>query len=307
MSGTATDPRRLLGGIEAGGTKFVLAVGPDPLQIAATTSIPTSDPAATLQQARDWFAQHGALAAIGIGSFGPVELDPRSPRWGRITDTPKPGWQDSDIAGFFAQALACPVGFDTDVNAAALAEFAHGAGSALGPGYGNLAYITVGTGIGGGLIVGGKPVHGAGHPEMGHMFPRRGRSDEDDNDGFAGICPFHGDCLEGLASGPAIAARWGAALSDLPADHAAHGLIADYLAQLCHNLFATTAVATIVLGGGVMQTPGLLARVAARAAELGAGYFPGRDRQQIVAPGLGGQSGIVGAMMLAQAALAPHR
>jgi fructokinase len=293
----------MLGGVEAGGTKFVLACGDDPMQIAATSTIPTTDPATTLQQASDWFAQHGALAAIGIGSFGPVELDPQSPRWGRITDTPKPGWQNIDIAGYFAHRFDCPVGFDTDVNAAALAEWHHGAGQHVDRDHDVLAYVTIGTGIGGGLIVGGQPVHGAGHPEMGHMFPRRGR----DDDGFGGICPFHGDCVEGLASGPAIAARWGAALSDLPADHAAHGLVAGYLAQLCHNLFAMTAATTIIMGGGVMQTPGLLARVAARAAELGSGYFPGRDRQQIVAPGLAGRSGIIGAMMLAQGALEPHR
>ena len=164
-----------------------------------------------------------------------------------------------------------------------------------GAGGTSLAYITVGTGIGVGLVTGGRTVHGAGHPEMGHIFPRRDREDFD----FPGHCPFHGDCMEGLASGPAILARWGAMLSDLPPGHPAHTYVAGYLAQLCHTAFATVAVETIVLGGGVMQTPGLLDAVRERTFALGAEYLPGRSRQQIVAPKLGQESGISGALQLA--------
>jgi fructokinase len=279
----------MLGAIEAGGTKFVLAVGPRPDEIAARHTIPTTRPAETLEAAAAWFAQHGALSGLGIASFGPVELDRASPRWGHITNTPKPGWSDCDIAGFFAERLGAPVGFDTDVNGAAMAEYA------ARPERGSLAYVTIGTGIGGGLVIGGEPVHGAAHPEMGHIFPRRHPADRD----FPGICPHHGDCLEGLASGPAIIARWGASLSELPADHIAHEVIADYCAQLCHTLFAVSAVETIVLGGGVAKTPGLVERIAARTGALDAGYLPGGTRHRIERPFHGDNAGIAGALMLA--------
>lgn len=283
------DAAPLLGGIEAGGTKFVLAVGPSAREIVSRTVIPTTTPDRTLAEVTRWFAEHGPVVALGIASFGPVELDRASPNWGHITDTPKPGWAQTAMAGPLAKALACPVGFDTDVNGAALAEATYGAGGT------SLAYITVGTGIGVGLVTGGRTVHGAGHPEMGHIFPRRDREDFD----FPGHCPFHGDCMEGLASGPAILARWGAMLSDLPPGHPAHTYVAGYLAQLCHTAFATVAVETIVLGGGVMQTPGLLDAVRERTFALGAEYLPGRSRQQIVAPKLGQESGISGALQLA--------
>ncbi|PLK22940.1 fructokinase [Porphyrobacter sp. TH134] len=283
----------MLGGVEAGGTKFVLAVGPSPGRITARHTIATRDPATTLAEAAEWLAGHGALAAIGIGSFGPVELDRTAPRWGFITTTPKPGWANCDIAGYLGGELGAPVGFDTDVNGAALAE--HAASGAIG---GSLAYLTIGTGIGGGLVLDGQPVHGIAHPEVGHIFPRRHPQDRE----FAGICPHHGDCLEGLASGPAILARWGASLSQLPADHPGHAIIADYIAQACHTLFASVAVEEIVIGGGVAQTAGLVEQVAARARALDAGYLPGSARHRIIRPRLGGDSGIVGAMMLAEAA-----
>jgi len=281
----------MLGGIEAGGTKFVLAVGTQPDQISARRTIPTGDPAATLAEAAAWFKTQGAITALGIGSFGPVKLDRESPRWGFITNTPKPGWADCDIAGFFAGRLGLPVGFDTDVNAAALAEYAAAGGQG-----GSLAYLTIGTGIGGGLVLGGQPVHGIAHPEMGHIYPRRHADDRD----FAGICPHHGDCLEGLASGPAIAARWGKSLSQLPADHPGHAIIADYIAQACHMLFASIAVGEVVIGGGVANTPGLIERVAERARELDAGYLPGGPRHRIISPRRGADAGIIGALMLAQ-------
>ncbi|MFL0672625.1 MAG: ROK family protein [Erythrobacter sp.] len=282
----------MLGAIEAGGTKFVLAAGPAPDQITARHTLPTTTPAATLAAAAAWFADQGAISALGIGTFGPAQLDRGAPDWGHITKTPKAGWQDCDIAGFFAQALGVPVGFDTDVNAAAIAEFA---ARQAAP---SLAYVTIGTGIGGGLVIGGEPVHGAGHPEMGHILPRRHPADRD----FPGICPHHGDCLEGLASGPAISARWGASLSELPGDHIAHDVIADYIAQLCHSLFAIAAVEVIVLGGGVSKAPRLIARVAARTRAIGADYLPGSAHSRIEAPHHGDNAGIIGAMMIASRA-----
>lgn len=285
----------MLGAIEAGGTKFVLAVGPSPDRITARHTIPTRDPATTLAEAGEWLAGQGGITALGIGSFGPVELDRTSPRWGFITTTPKPGWADCDIAGYFARALGVPVGFDTDVNAAALAE--HAASGSAG---GSLAYLTVGTGIGGGLVLDGQPVHGIAHPEVGHIYPRRHADDRD----FPGTCPSHGDCLEGLASGPSIMARWGTSLSQLPIDHPGHAIIADYIAQACHMLFASVAVEEVVVGGGVANTPGLVERVAQRARELDAGYLPGTARHRVIRPRLGSDAGITGAMMLAQRALA---
>ena len=281
----------MLGAIEAGGTKFVLAVGTGPDHIAATTTIPTRDPANTLAEAAEWLGAHGPIQALGIASFGPLELDRTSPRWGFITSTPKPGWADCDIAGFFARRFDVPVGFDTDVNAAALAEYR----IAEAEGCSSLAYITIGTGIGGGLVLDGRPVHGIAHPEVGHVFPRRHPQDLH----FTGVCPHHGDCLEGLACGPAIEARWGASLSMLPADHPAHAVIADYIAQACHMLFAVTAVERVVLGGGVAKAPGLVGRVAERASELGAAYLPGTPRHRVLEPRWGEKAGITGAMMLA--------
>ena len=284
----------LLAGIEAGGTKFVLAVGPAPDRIAASYTVATGLPHDTLERAAGWFASQGVIRAIGIASFGPVELDPASPLWGHILATPKLGWSHYDLAGAFTTRFRVPVGFDTDVNGAALAEATFGAGS----GGASLAYVTVGTGIGGGIVLKGAPIHGAAHPEIGHILPRRHPDDRN----FSGICPWHGDCLEGLASGPAIAARWGASLSALPPEHPAHPIIAHYLAQLCHAVIAITAAEIIVLGGGVMQTPGLLDRISGETARLGAGYFPGGERHRIVAPALGTRSGITGALLLAQRA-----
>ncbi len=284
----------MLGGIEAGGTKFVLAVGSSPTEIIARHEIPTREPATTLAQAGEWFEGQGSISALGIASFGPVDLNRSSPLWGHITNTPKPGWSNCDMAGYFAERFGVPIGFDTDVNGAALAECQHGAGK----GASSLAYITVGTGIGGGLVLNGAPVHGAAHPEMGHIFPRRHKNDLV----FDGICPHHRDCLEGLASGPAIKARWGASLSKLPADHIAHEIIANYLAQLTSALIAMSATEIIVLGGGVMKTPHLLDRVTQRTSELGAAYFPGGASHKIIAPGLGDRAGITGALLLASSA-----
>lgn len=284
----------LLGAIEAGGTKFVLAVGSGHDRIAAQTTIPTTTPDETLQAAIDWLRDQGVLRAMGISCFGPVDLDPASPHWGYITDTTKPDWSQTDVAGLLSRQLDCPVGFDTDVNGAVLGEFLYGAAK----GCDVAIYVTVGTGIGGGAIVGGATVKGARHPEMGHVRLRRHPEDAD----FGGVCAFHGDCLEGLASGPAIKARWGCSLSELDDDHIARDIIADYLAQFCHALIATYSPQKIVLGGGVMQTDGLLDRIRDRAEILAAGYFGESAKDVIVPQRLDNLSGIAGAFELARRA-----
>ena len=281
----------LLGAIEAGGTKFVLGVGAGPDAIIEQLQIPTRDPETTLAETVAFFRQHPGLAAIGIGSFGPLERNRGAAKWGHILATPKPGWSDCDLAGSIVRAFDVPVGFDTDVNAAALAEARLGAAR----GARVSVYVTIGTGIGGGVIADGRIIGGAGHPELGHMRPRRASDDSD----FPGHCPFHGDCLEGLASGPAIIARWGQSLSHLAPDHAAHGIIAGYLAEMCNSLRAMLAPDAIVLGGGVMGTPGLFERIVAEAGARDGGYFALSAEQVIRRPALSPVSGLAGAFLLA--------
>lgn len=277
--------------IEAGGTKFIVGISDASRQIHARTRIDTTRPEETIPTAIDWLRVQGSdYAAIGIASFGPLDLDPASPGWGHITRTTKPHWSDADIASPLGRALGCPVAIDTDVNGAALAEWMWGAGQ----GTNASLYLTVGTGVGGGAVVGGRLIHGVGHPEMGHI--RMPRHPADSN--FPGICPFHGDCLEGLASGPAIKARWGASLSELPADHAGHAIIAWYLAQAAATFQAILEPARIILGGGVMGTPGLLDRIRAEAAAASGGYFAGVAEDIIVRPALGDDVGLLGALAL---------
>lgn len=283
---------KLLGAIEAGGTKFVLAVGTGHEEIVAQTVIPTTTPDETLTTALSWFREQDQLAALGISCFGPVELDRQSPMWGYIAQTTKPGWSDTDVAGHLGRMLDCPVGFDTDVNGAALGEYTHGAAR----GCDVAIYVTVGTGIGGGAIVNGTPLHGFRHPEMGHIRPLR----HPDDVVFEGICSFHGDCLEGLASGPAIMKRWGLSLSKLPDDHPAHDIIAYYLGQFCTTLMALYSPQRIILGGGVMKTPGLLDRIRSRTGQLSRDYFANDPETTIAAPELGAMSGIAGAFELAR-------
>ncbi|MHA6724210.1 ROK family protein [Sphingomonas sp. RS2018] len=285
--------------IEAGGTKFVVGVARSQAEVLRVERIPTTTPSETISRSLDFFAkaqaEFGKFEAVGIGSFGPADVDPRSRTWGHILSTPKPGWDQFDLAGTVGRALDCPVAFDTDVNAAALAEAHWGAAA----GTSISTYITVGTGIGGGVVLGERLVHGANHPEMGHAMPGRHASDT----GFAGVCPYHGACFEGLASGPAIKARWGATLSELPQDHEAHEITAFYLAQLVIMQQAMIAPDRIVLGGGVMETRGLLERVRCTTAELARGYF-GHDRASyedlIRQAGLGNRSGLLGALILAR-------
>jgi fructokinase len=278
--------------VEAGGTKFVLGVASDKDAIEASTRIETTSPEETLGAVIDWFVGQGELAGFGVASFGPLDLDKASPKWGHITQTTKPLWSGADIAGPLIRAFGRSVAIDTDVNGAALAEYHWGAGQ----GQRTALYFTVGTGIGGGAIVDGRILQGLGHPEMGHIrLPRH----HDDND-FPGICSFHQDCLEGLASGPAIQARWGASLSELPQTHEAHDIIAFYLAQTVVTMQSIFEPGRIIFGGGVMATPGLIDRVRRQAAILGGGYFRSDAAEIVTLPGLGDRAGLLGALALAQ-------
>jgi fructokinase len=281
--------------IEGGGTKFVLGIARPDGAISARHRLATTTPDETLGAAVSWFAdQAPGYCAAGIACFGPLELDPQAPDWGHITATSKPHWSGADVAGPFAKAFGCPVGIETDVNGAALAECAWGAGR----GHGSLLYVTVGTGIGGGYISQGRLLRGSAHPEMGHIrIPRH-----IDDAAFAGVCPFHGDCLEGLASGPAIEARWGANLSALAPGHPAHEMIAWYLGQAVTTWQAVLQPHRIVLGGGVAAAPGLLDRVRTAARAAGSGYFAGDPDEVVVPPGLGADSGLLGALAVAQQA-----
>lgn len=278
--------------IEAGGTKFVLGVADAAGTILARHRLPTLAPEETLPPALDWFRAQGVeFAGFGIASFGPLNLDHGSPEWGSITSTPKPGWSGTSLVRPFVEAFGVPVAIDTDVNGAALAESLWGAGQ----GKRLCLYITIGTGVGGGAVVDGRILHGASHPEMGHMrLPRHA-----DDLAFDGACPFHGACLEGLASGPAILARWGKSLSELPAGGAEQKIIAWYLAQAVSTFQAIMEPDCIVMGGGVTGTAGLLDLVRAEADHLGGGYFVGRASDVICAPGLGDDAGLMGAFALA--------
>ena len=281
--------------IEAGGTKFVLGIADADGAILQRHRIPTLDAGETISAACDWFRSHDLpYAGFGIASFGPLDLDKASPNWGSITRTPKPGWSGANLVQPFAKAFGCPVAIDTDVNGAALAEARWGAGQ----GKRLSLYLTIGTGVGGGAVVDGRILHGLSHPEMGHMrLPRH-----PDDTGFAGACPFHGACLEGLASGPAILARWDKSLSECQPGGAEQKMIAWYLAQAVCNLQAILEPDCIIFGGGVMATPGLLGLVQSEADILGAGYFVGKAPAIVMAPGLGEDAGLMGAFALAVSA-----
>jgi fructokinase len=279
--------------VEAGGTKFVLGIATSKDNIEATTRIDTTTPQETIGAMLDWFRSQGPLDAIGVASFGPLELNKFSPHWGHVAATPKPHWSGADIAGPLQRELSCPVVIDTDVNGAALAEYLWGTGQ----GQRSMLYFTVGTGIGGGAIIDGQILHGLTHPEMGHIRLPLHHDDVPD----AGYCGFHGACLEGLASGPAIIKRWGASLSELPSDHPAHGIIAYYLAQAAVTIQAIFQPGRIIFGGGVMATPGLLDQVKREATALGGGYFCGDPAEIISLPGLGDKAGLLGALALVQA------
>jgi fructokinase len=282
------------GGIEAGGTKWVCGIGTGPDDLHALETFPTTTPAETLARAAAFFDQNGGVSAIGVGSFGPIDL-----RAGRITTTPKPGWAGTDVVSVLHGALGVPVAFDTDVNAAALGEGRWGAAMGLD----TFCYFTVGTGIGGGVIAGGRLVHGLIHPEVGHMLIPHDRA----RDPFGGSCPFHGDCFEGLAAGSAIERRWGKPGEELGGRSGVWELEAEYLALGVVNVICIVSPQRVILGGGVMKQPSLLPLVRARVRELLAGYIvapalaDGLD-EYIVGPALGDRAGVLGAIELARLA-----
>jgi fructokinase len=277
----------LYGGVEAGGTKFVCATGNGPHDLERFV-FPTTTPAETIARAVKFLRDRGPIRALGIAAFGPVDLHPGSDTYGYITSTPKPGWAHTDIAGMLGRALGVPVAIDTDVNAAALAETRWRGARGLE----DVVYITVGTGIGGGALVGGRLVRGLVHPEMGHMRIPHDRA----ADPFPGICPFHGDCFEGLACGPAVEQRWGARARELPPDHPAWPLEAHYLALGIANIICTISPRRIILGGGIMEQPHLLPMVRD---EVGAVINKYVAIPEIAAPQLGKDAGVLGAIALA--------
>lgn len=286
--------------IELGGTKCIAAIarGRD---IRARDRWATRAPDETLPAILDWIADAAAgepLAAIGIAGFGPLVVDPEHSDFGKVGSTPKPQWTGFDLRGAIARRFAVPIGFDTDVAGAALAEGRWGAAQ----GCATHVYVTIGTGVGAGIVVDGKALHGAAHPEVGHIRVRR-----DPADSFAGACRFHGDCLEGLVSGPAIAARTGQPGEQLAADDPVWDRVADEIAELVMTLMLTVPPQRIVIGGGVGSNDRLLPRIRATATARLAGYGPGSDAAAIdrlvVAPGLGADAGPLGAVALALDAL----
>lgn len=290
----------LYGAVEAGGTKFITMVASGPDHIAEQARFDTATPEVVLPQVVHFFrqaeAKHGKLAGVGVGSFGPVDLDPQSPSFGYITATPKPGWSNTDLVGPLREALDVPVAFDTDVNAAAVGEHRWGAAQGLD----TFIYMTIGTGIGGGGMIGGRLMHGLIHPEMGHMrLPRNPEVDP-----FTGACPFHGDCLEGLACGPAIEKRWGTSAKELGPDHQAWQLEADYLSLAVVNLVCTLSPQRVILGGGVMHQSFLLPMIRERTLKLLNNYVQSPAILEqidsfIVTPGLADQAGILGSLAMA--------
>lgn len=292
---------QLFGAIEAGGTKFVCAVGSGPDDIRAETRFPTATPQETMAQALDFFhaqeAIHGPLSGIGISCFGPIDPQPGSPTFGYITTTPKMAWQHLDIVGLVRSHFPVPVGFDTDVNGAALGEHRWGAAQGLD----TFVYLTIGTGIGGGGMVNGKLIHGLMHPEMGHMYVPH----DWERDPFPGVCPYHGDCWEGLANGPALEARWQQRGETFQEDHEAWLLEAHYLALGLVNIITILSPQRILLGGGVMGQRHLFPLVHREVRHQLKKYIQKPEMEEgiegyIVPPGLGNQAGILGSIALAE-------
>lgn len=294
----------LVGGIEAGGTKFICSVGNGPEELQAETRFPTTIPDETLSQAISFFKEQETqiepLSAIGVASFGPVDPDPDSPTFGFITSTPKTDWANTDFVGALRDHFHVPVGFDTDVNGAALAEGKWGAAAGLH----TFIYLTIGTGIGGGTLVNGRLLHGLIHPEMGHI-----RLHHDwERDPFPGNCPYHGDCLEGMAAGPALEERWGQKGQELEPGHPAWDLEAEYLAQALQSLVCVLSPQRIIMGGGVMNQPELITKVREKTATYLNDYIQhpaitDHINEYIVLPALGGRAGVLGAIALGLLAL----
>ncbi len=294
-----------LAGVELGGTKVVVLRARG-REIVDRITIPTTSPDETLAAAADrlaaWQAEEG-FAALGIASFGPLRLDPAAPDFGRMLPTPKPGWSGADIYGRLTAPLGCPAAIDTDVNGAALAEARWGAGAEDGGMSDCLCYLTIGTGLGGGFALNGRPLHGAMHPELGHILIRRAEGDD-----FTGACSFHGDCIEGLVSGPALAARFGVPGDRIPADDPRWDHVASDIAQLVGTILLTTAARQVLIGGGVgMGRADLLERVREKLVAQLAGYLPFVDAGSVARivrpPALGDQAGPLGAVALALDAL----
>ena len=289
----------LLGGVEAGGTKFVCAVGSGPEDIVDLESIPTTTPRETLARTVAFFLRHRPhVAAVGIGSFGPVDPHPSSSTYGYITSTPKPGWPNTEFAGFLQRELDVPVKFDTDTNAAALGELRWGAARGLD----TFVYLTIGTGIGGGGLVGGKRMRGLVHPEMGHIRLPRAAGDD-----FVGACPFHGDCLEGMASGPALLKRTGRRAEQLSEDDSAWRFEVHYLAHALANITCILSPQRMILGGGVMHQRHLFPRVRSELVSILAGYIQAPEiledvASYVVPPELDDRAGVLGALALADEA-----
>lgn len=294
----------LLAGVELGGTKCICILGTGPHDVRARVQVPTSEPSQTLGRVEaildGWRALHGPIAALGVASFGPLDVRRGSSGYGRIMSTPKPGWANTDVAGRLGGHLGVPVGFGTDVDGAALAEGRWGGARGLE----DFAYVTVGTGVGVGLIVAGSPVRGFGHPELGHIRVVRKPGDD-----WPGACRFHGDCLEGLISGPALRARTGASPEQLAADHPVWETVAFALGQLLHFLVLATAPGRVLIGGGVVAArPYLFERVREELRKSLGGYRHAPElgdlATYVAPPGLGVMAGPLGALALAADAAA---
>lgn len=298
----------LIAAIEAGGTKFNCAVGTGPDDIRSQVRIETNHPTETLREMMEYLEhatrEFGPISAIGVGSFGPLDLNPTSETYGYITTTPKEGWKYTDLLSGMKECFHVPIGFDTDVNAAALGEYTWGNGR----GCDSLVYITVGTGIGGGVLLQGAPHHGALHPEIGHIMVPQVMSDAPNPDG---ICPFHGNCLEGLICGPAIEARWGAPAHTFPPDHDCWGEFASLMALGLMNLTLTLSPQRIILGGGVMHQYHLFPMIQEELQRMLNGYVQTRELMEgiehfVVPPGLGDNAGLLGSLALGKQALRGH-
>jgi fructokinase len=297
----------LYAAIEGGGTKFVCAVGASPQDVHESVVVPTSDPQSTLGACVDFFAaaerKFGRIDALGFACFGPLDLRIESPTLGHMLATPKLAWSGVDLLAPLRSRFQMPIAIDTDVAAAALAEWRLGAAR----GRGSVAYVTVGTGIGADVAPRDRLIGRLMHPEMGHIAVRR-----DSRDNFPGLCPFHGDCLEGLASGPAIHKRWGCKLAALPPEHVAWPIIGGYLGQLAATIALVASVECIVFGGGVMASGSLLPHIRTAAAASLQGYLQplahsGALDSYITAPLLGSRAGISGAFLLAETTASDRR
>ena len=294
---------QLYGAVEAGGTKFLCAVGHGVHEILEERRIATRQPAETLAEVLQFFhamqLKHGRMRGLGIASFGPIQLDRRTQDWGRMLATPKPGWANANFVIALQPVADCAIELDTDVNAAALAEAELGAGQ----GCSSVAYVTVGTGIGAGVAINNQTLRGRMHPEMGHILVRRDPRDLP----FAGICPFHGDCLEGIASGLAIQRRWQSDLCALPEDHPAYSIIGGYLGQLAATIALVTSAERYVFSGVVLENGQLQPHIRSATRDALAGYLPPHEpdgcvENSVCVSALHGRAGLLGAMILARRA-----